>query len=75
MFNEDVNVLHQLGADITTKEIAQQPDLWEDAFNIYKNNLEAINEFVERAKALGGSDKTHVIFTGAGTSADRKSVV
>ena len=69
MFNEDVNVLQQLGADITTKEIAQQPELWEDAFNIYENNLEAINEFVERAKALGGSEKTHVIFTGAGTSA------
>lgn len=69
MFKENEEVLQQLGAAITTKEIAQQPDLWEDALDIYKNNLEAINEFVDRAKALGGSEKTHVIFTGAGTSA------
>ena len=38
MFEKSVDELKALGADITTAEIAQQPDLWEDSFQIYTDN-------------------------------------
>lgn len=70
MFKKDVEELKQMGAAITTKEIAQQPSLWDDTLTIYNNNREAIEAFLLRAAALGGAEvKTHVVFTGAGTSA------
>ncbi|MCC6098981.1 MAG: SIS domain-containing protein [Olsenella sp.] len=69
MFEKDKDTLLKMGAEITTREIKQQPDLWEDTLGIYDDNKAAIDEFVARAKALGGSKKTHVVFTGAGTSA------
>lgn len=58
-----------MGAQITTREIAQQPDLWEGTLDIYDTNAQVIAEFLERAAALGGEARTHVVFTGAGTSA------
>ncbi|WP_058271162.1 SIS domain-containing protein [Olsenella massiliensis] len=69
MFTKTVEELKELGADITTKEIAQQPDLWEETLRIFDEQAEQIEAFVARAKALGGHERTHVIFTGAGTSA------
>lgn len=69
MYKKSIDELIALGADITTQEIGQQPELWEDTLSIYDNNIEAITEFVVRAKALGGDRHTHVIFAGAGTSA------
>lgn len=69
MFKKSNDELSALGADITTKEIMQQPDLWEDTLNIYDTNIDAINKFVADAKALGGERRTHIVFTGAGTSA------
>ena len=69
MFKSDVKKLEELGAAVTTREIAQQPDLWMDTVEIYKDNKEAIDEFLQRAKSLDSNAKTHVVFTGAGTSA------
>ncbi|WP_298579119.1 SIS domain-containing protein [uncultured Olegusella sp.] len=69
MYKKSIDELSALGAHITTQEIVQQPELWEDTLSIYDNNIEAITKFVVRAKALGGDRHTHVIFTGAGTSA------
>lgn len=69
MYKKSIDELTALGADITTQEIVQQPELWEDTLSIYDNNIETIAKFVARAKTLGGDRHTHVIFAGAGTSA------
>ena len=67
MFKFDVAELTKMGAQITTAEIAQQPELWRDAFNIYKDNLEGIEKFLAEARAMGDG-RLSVVFTGAGTS-------
>ena len=67
MFEKSVDELKALGADITTAEIAQQPDLWEDTFQIYTDNKAAIETFLAEANAMG-EGRTVVVFTGAGTS-------
>lgn len=69
MFEIDAETLKTMGAEITTREIRQQPELWEDTLKIYDDNAEAIAAFLPRAEALGGAERTHVVFTGAGTSA------
>ena len=69
MFEIDAETLKTMGAEITTREIRQQPELWEDTLKIYDDNAEAIAAFLQRAEALGGAERTHVVFTGAGTSA------
>lgn len=70
MFELDTKTLTSMGAQITAREIKQQPDLWEETLKIYDQNAGAIAAFIERAAALGGNDRrTHVVFTGAGTSA------
>ena len=65
MFEKDLEELKSLGAHITTAEIKQQPDLWRDAFNIYKENKEAVEAFLVDLKELG---RVSVVFAGAGTS-------
>lgn len=69
MFEIDAETLKTMGAEITTREIRQQPELWEDTLKIYDDNAEVIAAFLQRAEALGGAERTHVVFTGAGTSA------
>ena len=51
----------------TTAEIAQQPELWRDTLNIYRENKEAIEAFLAEARAMG-EGRLSVVFTGAGTS-------
>ena len=67
MFEKSVDELKALGADITTAEIAQQPELWEDTLEIYRTNKEAIEAFLAEARAMG-EGRLSVVFTGAGTS-------
>ena len=67
MFEKSTEELTKLGAQITTAEIKQQPDLWRDTLNIYRDNLEAIEAFLADARAMG-EDRLSVVFTGAGTS-------
>ena len=70
MFEKDSETLKSMGAEITTREIRQQPELWEGTLKIFDDNIDAIKSFVERARVLGGTnERTHVVFTGAGTSA------
>jgi tagatose-6-phosphate ketose/aldose isomerase len=70
MFEKDTETLKSMGAEITTREIRQQPELWEGTLKIFDDNIDAIKSFVERARVLGGTnERTHVVFTGAGTSA------
>lgn len=67
MFEKSTEELTKLGAQITTAEIKQQPDLWRDTLNIYRDNLDAIEAFLADARAMG-EDRLSVVFTGAGTS-------
>ena len=53
MFEIDAETLKTMGAEITTREIRQQPELWEDTLKIYDDNAEAIAAFLQRAEALG----------------------
>ena len=68
MFEKSAEELKQMGADITTAEIAQQPELWEDTLNIYRENKEAVEAFLAEARAMAQGGRLTVIFTGAGTS-------
>ena len=67
MFEKSLEELKGLGADITTAEIKQQPELWEDTYQIYQDNKEAIEKLLADACAMG-EGRLSVIFTGAGTS-------
>ncbi len=64
--------LLELGAEITTREIYQQPDVWKDAFESYQARRDEIAAFLQ-----GIADKhdyIKVILTGAGTSACRRQI-
>lgn len=68
MFQWTEEQLVPLGAQITTREIAQQPRLWNEAFAIFKENESNLGDFLQSfADEVEG--KVRVIFTGAGTSA------
>ena len=59
--------LIELGAEITTREIYQQPQVWQEAFDTYKANqadIEAFLQMIDRKH-----DYIKVMLTGAGTSA------
>lgn len=59
--------LLELGAEITTREIYQQPDVWKEAFEVYQEKREEIAAFLQDIAAK--HDYIKVILTGAGTSA------
>ena len=67
MFEMTTDQLNEIGGFNTTTEIKQQPVLWLDTLNIYKENLEAIESFLAEARAMG-EGRLSVVFTGAGTS-------
>ncbi|MBS6416880.1 MAG: SIS domain-containing protein, partial [Collinsella intestinalis] len=67
MFEMTTDQLNEIGGFNTTTEIKQQPELWLDTLNIYKENLEAIEPFLAEARAMG-EGRLSVVFTGAGTS-------
>lgn len=68
MFEKTDEELKALGAYDTTREIAQQPDLWEDTYRIWSGARRAVDAFLAEARAMAGGP-LRVIFTGAGTSA------
>ena len=67
MFEMTTDQLNEIGGFNTTTEIKQQPELWLDTLNIYKENLDAIESFLAEARAMG-EGRLSVVFTGAGTS-------
>ena len=69
MFEKSVEELTDIGAQITTKEIKQQPELWEEAFANYEAKKDEISAFLDKVVAGADGKKVRVIFTGAGTSA------
>lgn len=69
MFEKSVDELTKMGAQITTKEIKQQPELWAEAFANYKAKESEISAFLDQVVADAAGKTVRVIFTGAGTSA------
>ncbi|BDR60047.1 SIS domain-containing protein [Lactobacillus xylocopicola] len=67
MFSKTDAELTKMGAKITTREIAQQPQLWRETWSIYQEKKTKIDEFLTGINQKWG--KVRVIFTGAGTSA------
>lgn len=67
MFTKTDEELEKLSAKITTREIQQQPELWQETWSIYQDNKEKITAFLTKITEKFG--KVRVIFTGAGTSA------
>ncbi|HII1202286.1 TPA: SIS domain-containing protein [Streptococcus pneumoniae] len=59
--------LLELGAEITTREIYQQPDVWREVFEFYQAKREEIAAFLQ--EIADKHDYIKVILTGAGTSA------
>ena len=59
--------LQRLGADITTREIYQQPEVWQEAFDSYKVQAADIAAFLKKIEDK--HDYIKVIFAGAGSSA------
>ncbi|KRL58692.1 SIS domain-containing protein [Latilactobacillus fuchuensis] len=68
MFDKNETALTEMGASITTREIKQQPELWQEALANFKNQEAEIKTFLDQIKPKT-ADKIRVIFTGAGTSA------
>lgn len=62
----EVEKLKDIKGYITAKEIAQQPRLWRETVEIFKENFEDIKNYVDKIK---DKENLRVIFTGAGTSA------
>lgn len=67
MLNYTKEDLLKLGAEITTREIYQQPDVWEESFQNYTEKREEIAAFLQGIAEK--HDYIKVILTGAGTSA------
>lgn len=67
MFQLSKSELEKLGAEITTREIKQQPKLWLEALTLYQEKADKIKDFMSDIQSAHSSVK--VILTGAGTSA------
>ena len=50
MFRLAKEELEKLGASITAKEIFQQPGLWQEAYQLYVSQLEAVESFLSGIK-------------------------
>lgn len=64
IFGMNKEKMEGLGAVHTVSEIRQQPMLWQETYNIVKENEEKIKNFLNR----GLKENTRIILTGAGTS-------
>ena len=67
MYNLSTDELVSMGAEITTREIKQQPELWLEALETYLAKEKEIAAYLEELQNKHQFLK--VIFTGAGTSA------
>lgn len=67
MFEWNSSELEKLGAEVTVREIKQQPELWQEAFSYYHEESDRIHAFLDGIKSKHA--RTRVIFTGAGSSA------
>ncbi|WP_412989179.1 SIS domain-containing protein [Pediococcus siamensis] len=68
MFTKSDAELNQLGAVITTREIQQQPELWQEAWQNYQAKQTQIAAFLT-AMTAQVQGPVRVVFVGAGSSA------
>lgn len=68
MFKKKEIELKKIGANVTTREIKQQPKLWQETLENFKKQEPHISDFLNKIKTQH-KGKIRVIFTGAGTSA------
>lgn len=68
MFSLTKDELTKLGAEITAREIKQQPELWEETLGIYQAAKNEMEEFLKKVKENANGNRVRVVFTGAGTS-------
>lgn len=68
MFTKPQEALEALGAAITTKEIKQEPRLWQETMMFFEETRDSMVSFLERIYESADRNRIHVIFTGAGTS-------
>lgn len=68
MFMLSKEELQKLGAENTTREIRQQPELWHETFDRYQETVADLDRLFTDAKQHAGERPIRVIFTGAGTS-------
>ena len=67
MFELSKETLLEMGAEITTREIKQQPEIWREAADNFATHSTKVKQFLDTLVERHG--KVRVIFTGAGTSA------
>lgn len=67
MFGATKEELLAMGAEITVREIKQEPELWQETMAIYRREQERIHRFLEEIKERHG--RVRVLFAGAGSSA------
>ncbi|MDN6640415.1 MAG: SIS domain-containing protein [Tetragenococcus sp.] len=68
MFSLSEEELTKMGAEITAREIKQQPELWEETLEIHQAAKNEMKEFLEKVKESAHGRRVRVVFTGAGTS-------
>lgn len=68
MFSLTEEELTKMGAEITAREIKQQPELWEETLEIHQAAKNEMKEFLEKVKESAHGRRVRVVFTGAGTS-------
>lgn len=61
MYSLSTEELEKMGAEITTREIRQQPELWEETLSIYKKEQANIQAFLAEVTAQAKGAKTRVI--------------
>lgn len=61
--------LSKMGGVITTNEIKQQPELWQETFENFTQREEEIRDYLQKIQQKSEGKRLRVIFTGAGTSA------
>lgn len=67
MYQSKISELKKAGAEATVSEICQQPEVWQETIELYKEKQSAIVSFFEQIKESVNS-RVRVVFTGAGTS-------
>lgn len=67
MFKVSEERLKEIGADITTREILQQPELWQEVLDDFEGKREEVAAYLDKIVEKHG--KVNVLFSGAGTSA------
>ncbi|KON88782.1 tagatose-6-phosphate ketose isomerase [Sporosarcina globispora] len=67
MFTLNKEILISLGAELTTAEIKQQPDLWSETYHLFLEKSGELKAFLQKMSER--HERVRIIFTGAGTSA------